>query len=174
MADRAQAVRERLAARGRGRHLHPSPREIATRAGVQVPMSRRTRTSILAVCALLWLSGALWLLAHYAFPAHNEFGALPNPAEAPLMRIHGLVAVLAVFLFGWVGSGHIRARWSAAANRLSGLWLLGFATLLVLTGYALYYSTGGLHAGAALAHQLLGLVAIAAALMHWRRIRSGR
>jgi hypothetical protein len=44
----------------------------------------------------------------------------------------------------------------------------------VVTGYALYYSTGGLHQGAAFAHQFLGLIAIAAALVHWRRIRSGR
>jgi hypothetical protein len=77
-----------------------------------------------------------------------------------------------VFAFGWVGAGHIVARWSAARNRLSGLWLLGFAALLVVSGYALYYSTDGLHATAAAVHEWLGLVAIFAALAHWLRIRA--
>ena len=53
---------------------------------------------LLGVCALLWLSGALWLLLDWVFPQRNEFGLLPNPWEAPLLRVHGLVAVAAVFL----------------------------------------------------------------------------
>ncbi len=137
-------------------------------------MSPRTRAVLIGVCALLWLSGALWLLLHYVYPDHNEFGRLPNRFEAPLMRVHGLVAVAGVFLLGWIGAGHIRARWSVALNRASGLWLLGCAAVLVLSGYALYYTTGGFHDAAALAHQGLGLVAIVAALMHWRRSRAGR
>jgi hypothetical protein len=137
-------------------------------------MSRGLRTTILVVCALLWLSGALWLLLHFLFPAHNEFGPLPNGWEAPLMRLHGLIAVAAVFLFGWVGAGHVLARWSAAANRASGLWLMGCAIVLVLSGYALYYTTGAFHQGAAGVHEWLGLVAIVAALGHWLRIRAAR
>ncbi len=173
MADRAQAVRERLGGRGRARHLHASPRELAARAGVRLPMSPRTRALVLIVCALLWLSGALWLLAHYVYPEHNEFGVLPNRFEAPLMRLHGMIAVAGVFLFGWIGAGHVRARWSAALNRASGLWLLGCAVVLVVSGYALYYTTGTFHDSAGLVHQGLGLVAIVAALVHWRRIRAG-
>ncbi len=154
-------------------HLHATPGQLAARAAQRVPMSRATRAAILTVCSLLWLTGALWLIAHELFPAHNEFGALPNPWEAPLMRVHGLIAVAAVFAFGWVGAGHILARWSAARNRLSGLWLLGFAAVLVVSGYALYYSTGSLHSGAASVHTWLGLAAIFAALAHWLRIRAG-
>jgi hypothetical protein len=151
-------------------HLHATPGQLVARA--RVPMSRRTRAAILSVCTLLWLTGVLWLIAHWFFPDRNEFGALPNAWEAPLMRLHGLIAVAAVFAFGWVGAGHIVARWSAARNRLSGLWLLGFAALLVVSGYALYYSTDGLHATAAAVHEWLGLVAIFAALAHWLRIRA--
>ena len=155
-------------------HLHATPGELAARAARRAPMTRAMRATILSVCALLWLSGALWLLLHELFPAHNEFGTLPNAWEAPLMRLHGLIAVAAVFLFGWVGAGHILARWSAAANRLSGLWLMSFAIVLVLSGYALYYTTGGFHAGAAGVHEWLGLFAIVAALAHWLRIRAAR
>src|SRR5512135_3477915 len=115
-------------------HQHPTPEELALRAALRVPMSRALRSTLLCVCALLWLSGALWLLLEWVFPQTNEFGRLPNPWQAPLMRVHGLVAVLAVFLFGWVAGGHIRVRWRQGVNRASGLWLLGLASVLVVSG----------------------------------------
>ena len=153
--------------------LHATPAELAVRAE-RAPMARGMRAAVLGAAALLWLTGALWLVAHFAFPQHNEFGALPNPSEAPLMRVHGLIAVAAVFLFGWIGAGHIYARWSASANRVSGLWLGGCAIVLVVSGYALYYTTGPWHGGAAVLHEGLGVLAIVAAMAHWRRIRLGR
>jgi len=130
-------------------------------------MARGMRAAVLTAGALLWLSGALWLVAHFVFPQHNEFGSLPNPWEAPLMRVHGLIGVAAVFLFGWIGAGHILARWSASTNRVSGVWLAGCAIVLVMSGYALYYTTGPLHEGAAVLHEGLGLLSIAAAVAHW-------
>jgi hypothetical protein len=153
-------------------HRHPTPEQLATRAALRAPMSRTLRRTLLGVCALLWLSGALWLLLDWVFPQRNEFGVLPNPWEAPLLRVHGLIAVAAVFLFGWVAAGHVRVRWWQDVNRPSGVWLLGLASVLVVSGYALYYTTAQLHAAAALVHAGLGLVAIIAALVHWRRIRA--
>ena len=135
-------------------------------------MSRGLRAMMFAVGALLWLSGALWLLVHLVFPAHNEFGTLPSPWEAPLMRLHGLIAVAAVFLFGWLGASHMLPRWVAPTNRRSGLWLLGVMVVLAVSGYALYYSTGALHEAAAAVHEWLGLAAIAPALAHWTGIRA--
>ena len=136
-------------------------------------MPRGLRVAIFAVSALLWVSGALWMLLHYLFPGHNEFGPLPNDYEAPLMRVHGLIAVAAVFLLGWLGASHMLARWSKWAGRPSGLWLLGAALVLILSGYGLYYTTGGLHAAAGAVHEWLGLGALAIALSHWlgRRAR---
>ena|SRR5579862_8156949 len=136
-------------------------------------MLRGLRAAVLAVSALLWVSGALWMLLHYLFPGHNEFGPLPNGYEAPLVQVHGLIAVAAVFLLGWLGASHMLARWSAWVGRPSGLSLLGAALVLIVSGYALYYTTGGLHAAAAAVHEWLGLGALAIALSHWlgRRAR---
>jgi hypothetical protein len=138
------------------------------------PMPRAMRTTILTAGALLWLSGAAWMLMHYAFPQHNEFGALPNPSEPWLMRLHGLLAVGGVFLLGWVTAAHIPSTWRATLARVSGFWLAGCALVLVLSGYALYYSTGTLHEGAGAVHEWLGVAALFAAVAHWSRIHRQR
>ena len=137
------------------------------RAAARTPMSPGLRRTILAVCALLWLSGCLWLVLHFGFPQAGEFGALPNPWEAAVLRAHGAIAVAGVFLLGWVAGGHLPTRWGAAYNRGSGLLLGASALLLVVSGYALYYSTGVLHESAARIHELLGVASLAAALAHW-------
>ena len=41
--------------------------------------------------------------------------------------------------------------------------------VLVLSGYALYYTTEGFHDVAATVHEVLGVVAIVFALAHWFR-----
>jgi hypothetical protein len=48
----------------------------------------------------------------------------------------------------------------------------GTAVLLILSGYALYYTTGRAHEAAALAHEVIGVFSPAVALVHWWRSRS--
>jgi succinate dehydrogenase hydrophobic anchor subunit len=154
--------------------LEATPGELAMRNARPAPMSAGLRITVLAVCALLWLSGALWSLLHHVFADRNEFGPLPNAWEAPLMRLHGLIAVAAVFLFGWIGASHILARWSTLANRRSGLGLLVCALVLLASGYALYYTTGAFHQAAGVLHEWLGLASLGVALAHWLGIRTPR
>jgi hypothetical protein len=134
-------------------------------------MSPALRAAILVLGALLWISGAAWLVLHIAFAQQTPFGPLPNPWEAPLMRGHGVLAVGGVFLLGWIVGGHTLERWGSARNRLSGLALTGSAALLVASGYALYYTTGSLHEVAFRTHEWLGAGSLLAALAHWWRIR---
>ena len=148
-------------------------RELSTSGAARSSLSRPLRAAIYGVAALLWLSGAIWLGLHHAFPQASAFGPLPNPWEAPLMRVHGLIAVCGVFLIGWMTAAHVTARWSSERNRRSGLALGGTALLLVLSGYALYYATGSPHDAAGLLHEAIGLLSPAAALAHWWRNRSG-
>jgi hypothetical protein len=146
--------------------------EISTRSSARATLPRPLRVLIYAVGALLWLSGAAWLVLHHVFPQASAFGPLPNPWEAPLMRAHGLVAVCGVFLIGWMTAAHVTTRWSSDRNRRSGL-ALGLTTLLlVFSGYALYYTTGMPHDGAGVLHEVIGVLAPAAALAHWWRNRS--
>ncbi|MBS0579557.1 MAG: DUF4405 domain-containing protein [Proteobacteria bacterium] len=142
-----------------------------TRAGSPPAMPRRLRATVLGVSALLWLSGIAWLVLHLWFEPSGEFGPLPHPWEAGLMKVHGMVAVAAVFLLGWLGAGHVFQRCRSARNRISGWALVGSAGLLVFTGYALYYSLGAAHTGSAWVHEWLGAATIFVALAHWLRIR---
>jgi hypothetical protein len=138
---------------------------------VGVRLQHVLRAALYGVGALLWVSGAVWLVLHYVYPQSTPFGPLPNPWEAPLMRTHGLIAVCGVFLIGWMMSAHVTARWASERNRRSGLVLTAAALLLIVSGYALYYTTGAPHDAAALAHEAVGVLSPAAALAHWWRNR---
>ena len=137
--------------------------------GVRLP--RVLRVMLYGVGVLLWVSGMVWLVLHYVLPQSTPFGPLPNPLEAPLVRVHGVIAVGAVFLTGWMMAAHATLRWASDRNRRSGLVLGGTALLLILSGYALYYTTGSPHEAEALGHEAIGVLAPATALAHWWRKR---
>ena len=82
------------------------------------------------------------------------------------MRVHGAAAACALFLLGWVTAAHVGDRWRGIRNRISGFALVSGAGLLGVTGYALYYSTGRVHEGAAIVHECLGVAAIVLLLVH--------
>jgi len=128
------------------------------------------RVAILAVFGTLWGSGCLWLVLH-GMRHGADFGALENPWQPSILHLHGWLAVGSVFLLGWVGASHASVHWSQRVRRPSGATLAGSISILVLTGYALYYTTDGLHEVAAVIHELLGGGAIVLALIHWRRFR---
>ncbi len=101
------------------------------------------RVSIYAAGGLLLVTGAAWLTLHYSVGAGA--GELPHPAEAWLLRGHGLIGFTGLFLFGVLAAAHVpqgwrltrRHRW--AGQRNSGVALCALAVLLSATGYLLYY-----------------------------------
>ncbi|HYM29363.1 MAG TPA: hypothetical protein VET66_14530 [Steroidobacteraceae bacterium] len=146
---------------------------LSARNGASI-MPLTLRLAVYALFGLLWGSGVLWLVLHFGFAQQGPFGALPNPWEPALMRVHGLLAVGAVFLLGWIGGGHVLARWHSGRNRRSGLVLASSGALLIASGYALYYSTGVLHDIASATHEWLGVAVVSVALAHWWRMRATR
>src|SRR5262245_46370698 len=112
-------------------------------------MPVRVRRLAYTVLLALWVSGCVWMILNYFFATNGEFGPVPHPWQPGVLKMHGWIAVLSVFLLGWISSGHILERWRQPRNRLSGFSLAGLAILLTATGYALYYTTDQLHTVAA-------------------------
>ena len=138
-------------------------------ARTPAPMPAALRLTLWAAFAVLWASGCLWLALHLGLERQTEFGPLPSPWEAPVLRIHGWLAVAGVFLLGWIGGSHMLERWTARRNRNSGLVLAATGALLIVSGYALYYTTDRLQSAAAGVHEVLGGAALLLALLHWIR-----
>ena len=143
---------------------------------VQYPqrMSGGLRFAVLLTFGVLWLSGCYWLLLHYFFARPSDFGTVEHPWSPAILRIHGWIAVGAVFLLGWITARHVSDRWPQTIKRVSGVGIASVAAVLALTGYALYYTTDRLHDFAGAIHEVLGGAAILLALAHWRPHRRAR
>lgn len=115
------------------------------------------------------------MLLHYCFQQVSDFGKMPNRWEPSLIRVHGILAIACVFLFGWLTSRHIVEAWRQRHKRSSGIFLLVAVTLLVLSGYSLYYlSDDAPRHGIAVIHQVIGVASAILALVHWLKRFSKR
>ena len=87
----------------------------------------------------VWISGGLWLLFHYFLTTQGEFGPQSNALEPWSLKIHGAFAFAATWFFGLLWGTHITVGWHSGRRRSSGAVLTGSISLLVVTGYLLYY-----------------------------------
>ena len=131
-------------------------------------MPRRQRLWIYLIVGMLWLSGTVWFLLDQYCAKHGEFGVTPHPLEAPVLLLHGVLAVLSMYLFGWVMARHVTRWWSARRRRWSGGVLTGFLALLSVSGFALFFlvDDASQHV-AAIIHDVLGLAAAIIGIQHW-------
>nr|WP_316639724.1 hypothetical protein [uncultured Roseateles sp.] len=120
---------------------------------------------------LLLLSGLPWLLLHYG----RDADTLPPPAEAWLMRMHGLASMFCLLGLGMLSASHLLPGWrlsgrgGRAKQRGSGLWLSSALTLCTLLAYGLYYLIPeALHEAAGWLHACLGLLALGSWWWHRR------
>jgi hypothetical protein len=151
------------------RHLPSMP---VTRSHTHAPrpMSRRVRSTVMIVSAALWLSGMIWMLLHYFFQVTTEFGNTPSTWEPFTIRIHGILALLAVFMLGWIGGTHVTIRWRQVRTHVHGLILLITCIVLTLSGYALYYVVDDAPRHVVgVTHEIIGALVIVIALIHWRK-----
>ena len=129
------------------------------------------RRLLFASGGLLLATGAVWLGVHYLRSAD----ALPSPAEAWLMRTHGLAAFAALFVFGALAVAHVPRGWRLAsrrdwkAQRATGLCLCLAAGGVALTGYLLYYfAPDSVRPAIGWVHSALGLAMALLVLAHRR------
>jgi hypothetical protein len=129
-------------------------------------LSRRISVAMLLVLGALWLSGALWLVLHFFMATPGEFGATHHPLEAPVLMIHGLVALLALFVLGWFTARHsVAAR--SGQRRASGWWLAIVMAVLVPAGcLQLFLVDETARSVLSLVHEVLGASLVVPVLAH--------
>jgi hypothetical protein len=131
-------------------------------------MARRPRLAVYLLVGALWLSGCAWLCLDNFFARRGPFGMAAHPLEPPMLLAHGVIAILSMYLFGWITARHVLRWWSAGLRRVSGGALAAFIVLLVVSGFALFFLTDDQwqHA-AALTHDVLGVAVALFAIQHW-------
>jgi hypothetical protein len=159
------------------RQHHPRPHPPHPRPRHRLP--RWQRRALYASGSLLLLTGLAWLTLHYSVGAGA--GELPHPLEAWCLRLHGLAAMVGVFVLGALAAAHIpqgwrlSRRWQLARQQRTGLLLCTLAALLVLSGWLLYYfAPEDLRPALGWAHAGIGVALGGGMLMHRRGGASAR
>ena len=134
------------------------------------------RRFLAATALVLTVSGAAWLALHYSVGAGAD--ALPHPAEAGLLKLHGAAAVGALVGGGLRAGHHIPTTWRLAhrprhaGQRRSGLLLCGLFGLASVSAYGLYYfAPEAVRPALGWAHAAAGLALAGAGAWHGGRMR---
>jgi len=152
--------------RGHGRADHRRMPPITSAPRDRMPA--RKRLAIYLVLGTLWLSGCMWLVLDEFFESRGQFGMTPHPWAPAILLVHGMVAILSMYLLGWVTARHVLRWWPGRLRRLSGAVLAAFFLLLSLSGFALFFlSDDRWQHLAATAHDALGLGITVFAIQHW-------
>lgn len=118
--------------------------------------------------AILWITGAAWVLLHYFGEVQGEFGPETNPAQPWLLRVHGLVLIPAILVLGSLLVAHIPKGWNDKSQRIVGIGLTTFFAALVLSGYMLYYiGTDYIRDFSSVFHWAIGLLIPVIFLWHY-------
>jgi len=129
-------------------------------------LSQRINAALLIVLGALWVSGVGWLLVHYLYAQPGEFGVIRHPLETPLLTIHGVLALLCLFLLGWFAGRHATAA-AGPRRRVSGWWLtLWLAALVIAGGAQFFLASDTWQARATLLHEILGAALLLPVLAH--------
>lgn len=116
----------------------------------------------------LWLSGLAWVLLHYFGQVSGDFGPETNPLEPWLLRLHGFAVIPALLGFGGMMVVHIPKGWKSKRQRIAGLALTAISSVLILSGYLLYYvGVEVVRDWASLIHWAIGLTLPAAFVWHY-------
>jgi len=122
---------------------------------------------VVGIALALFATGALWIVFHYFVTVPSEFGEHRHPLETWWLRLHGAAAMAFLVVFGTLFSVHIRGAWRLRRNRVTGVVMLSLASLLVVSGYGLYYSgEETLRQWTSVVHWIIGLAALPAFVAH--------
>ena len=95
------------------------------------------RFSIYAAIAVLFLTGAGWLVADRQKDVSSD--EIWQQTAAHLLMAHGGAAMVILLLLGALIPVHVLRSWRVGNNLVSGSTMIALSTLLVVTAFGLYY-----------------------------------
>jgi hypothetical protein len=138
-----------------------------------IRLSLRHKIAFYSILGAVFISGALWAWLHYFAGSENEFGSAP--AETWTLTIHGLFAAASLLVIGSMLPLHVKFAWRAGRNRFNGVFFISIVSLLVVTGYALYYiGNERLRSWTSWIHLIVGLAFPLLLILHIWRGRASR
>ena len=118
---------------------------------------------------MLWLSGALWLVAEWF--KEPDLGPTRTPLQSQSMKIHGAAMLVYVSMLGTLWT-HVRRGFALQANRVSGTVVIAVNAVLIVSGWILYYLVDDtVRKWGRLVHWTIGLAVLPLLIGH---ILSGR
>ena len=100
-------------------------------------LDRRLRWGLYTAFAVLFATGAAWLLAdQLKASADGEFW---QATIANVLMVHGGVATLTLLLLGALFPIHMARAWRGRLNRVSGSIMVVCNAVLIMTAFGLYY-----------------------------------
>lgn len=133
-------------------------------------LSRPQELAVYLLATGTLISGMLWLWFEHFVRVAAEFGPEHHALQPWCMKLHGLLALLAVWGFGTLWPLHIKRGWAQRpAQRLTGATLFAALSWLGLSGVLLYYAgSDRLREAVSLGHWIVGLAGGIALLLHRR------
>ena len=147
-------------------------RSSAQRTNYSFRLERWHRTTLYVLLGALFLTGCLWLIAHYFMSQQTEFGPQNSPFQHLALKMHAFFVMPFCFIVGSLLLQHIRRAFQARKNIFSGATMLLTILILVMTAFGLdYISNEESHVTWSLVHWILGCCL---PLFLWTHIKMGR
>lgn len=109
---------------------------------VALRFPRKAKAFLYGNVLLSFCTGITWFILHRWGQVEGEFGPEKSPLEPWLIRVHGASAFIVMMGFGYLLASHVHVGWRSRRNRFMGISLTGTVTMLIVSGYLLYYSAG--------------------------------
>ena len=98
----------------------------------------RFRFGLYAAFAVLFATGAVWLIADNL--KDSDSGEFWQRVAADLLAIHGGAAMVTLLLLGALIPVHVQRAWRGRLNRVTGIVMASANGVLIVTAFGLYYA----------------------------------
>lgn len=144
-------------------------------SSVSLTIHKKYRYFFYATLCVSWLTGTcFWILRNFAM-VEGDFGPETHFLQFPALQLHGFAAFLMLMCLGALFSAHVPKTWKSKRARKSGISIMTFVCLSVLTAYSLYYLVNeDWHTLLGNGHALIGLISPLVLYIHVMLARKSR